>query len=590
MQNTKKIPEFSRCESTKYEYKKSSYAEIYDVLQSLRKDEILCDIKIEIDDGGVIFGHKVVLASASPYFHAMFTNFSEKNQDLVLIKELDSSALRLLIDFVYSGEISITEKNVQCLLPASNLLQLQEVKNACFDFLQAQLWPTNVIGINALADLHGSMQLLTSSELYIQQLFSDVVEGDEFLSFSSELMVKLISSDELTAPSEEKVFEIVIRWVKHDLDSRKQILPQLMEHVRLPLISKDYILKNIVDEPLLINCSKCKDYVFEALRFHLIKPDKLITIPHNIRTKARQSGGTHKVIFAVGGLGYDHILNTTEWYDPKINQWQPGPKMFLPLEAPGLAVANDNCVFLMGGNSGQNSETSKLVHWLDLSSESPHWRPTNNMLVKRQDFGVGVIDNHIYAIGGADHDRNYLNSAEAFDCRTQKWQMLASMSTRRFAVGIGVLNNLLYAVGGSDSKNKLSSVECYHPGLDKWTTIADMCVSRNGVGVGVLNGVLYAVGGGDGHNVHRSVEAYQPSIGVWTTIPEMHLCRCDPGVAVLDGLLYVIGGYDGTFILDSVEFYNPNTNTWSMVTAPMNDARFGGRAVAIDMPRYLKNC
>lgn len=33
----------------------------------------------------------------------------------------------------------------------------------------------------------------------------EVVEGDEFLSLSSEQVVKLISSDELTVPSEEKV-------------------------------------------------------------------------------------------------------------------------------------------------------------------------------------------------------------------------------------------------------------------------------------------------------------------------------------------------------------------------------------------------
>lgn len=32
-----------------------------------------------------------------------------------------------------------------------------------------------------------------------------MVEGDEFLTLSSEQVVKLISSDELTVPSEEKV-------------------------------------------------------------------------------------------------------------------------------------------------------------------------------------------------------------------------------------------------------------------------------------------------------------------------------------------------------------------------------------------------
>ncbi|XP_029345778.1 kelch-like protein 2 [Acyrthosiphon pisum] len=172
----------------------------------------------------------------------MFTNCDEKI-NICYMKQLDSTALQLLVNFIYTGEITVTENN----------LQIQEVKEACCDFLQAQMCPKNCIGLNALADLHSCEQLLTSSELYIQQHFSDVVDGNEFLYLSSGQMVKLIASDEVKVPSEEKVFESVIRWVKHDLGSRKCILPQLMEHVRLPLTSKEYILKKVVEEPLLDN-------------------------------------------------------------------------------------------------------------------------------------------------------------------------------------------------------------------------------------------------------------------------------------------------------------------------------------------------
>ncbi|XP_016659045.1 kelch-like protein 2 isoform X2 [Acyrthosiphon pisum] len=588
MQNTKQISEPSQCDQAKYEYKKTSYTEIYKVLQTLRQDEALCDIKLETDDGGVIFGHKVVLASASPYFLAMFTNFLEKDQDLVAIRQLDSGALHLLIDFIYSGKISITETNI--LLPASNLLQLQEVKNACCDFLQAQLCPTNVIGIIALADLHSCTKLLTSSELYFQQHFSDVVEGDEFLSLSSEQIVKLIASDELIAPSEEKIFESVIQWVEHDLDSRKQILPQLMEHVRLPLTSKDYILKNVVDEPLLNNCFKCKDYILEALRFHLLKSEEIITIPHNIRTKPRQPGGTHKVILVVGGSGTDlfhDVLDSTEWYDPKNNQWQTGPKMITPRYAVRLAVVNDNFVLCLGGRNSES--TLQSVDGIDLYSDSPHWRPTYDMLSKRWGFAVGVINNYIFVVGG-HAEYSFLNSAEVFNCRTQEWHTISNMSTKRAGHGLGVLNNLLYAVGGFDSEHELNSVECYHPSLNKWTPITDMCVRRSAVGVGVLNGIIYAVGGWDGHQVWSSVEAYSPSTGVWSTIPDMHLSRRGAGVAVLGGLLYVVGGQDRASVLDSVEYYNPKTNTWTMITASMNVARSFAGAVAIDVPRYFKTC
>jgi len=58
----------------------------------------------------------VVLASASPYFHAMFTNFAERNHGLVVMKQLDSTALQLLVNFIYSGQIVVTEENAQVIL------------------------------------------------------------------------------------------------------------------------------------------------------------------------------------------------------------------------------------------------------------------------------------------------------------------------------------------------------------------------------------------------------------------------------------------------------------------------------------------
>lgn len=77
------------------------------------RDEVLCDIKLETDDGTTVHGHKVVLASASPYFYAMFTSFEESNKDHVIIRELDSTALKLLVDFIYTAQIMVTEENVQ---------------------------------------------------------------------------------------------------------------------------------------------------------------------------------------------------------------------------------------------------------------------------------------------------------------------------------------------------------------------------------------------------------------------------------------------------------------------------------------------
>ena len=47
-------------------------------------------------------------------------------------------------------------------------------------------------------------------------------------------------------PSEEAVFEAVISWIKQDEKKRKDMLPGMLEFVRLPLLTPRYIT-DIVD-------------------------------------------------------------------------------------------------------------------------------------------------------------------------------------------------------------------------------------------------------------------------------------------------------------------------------------------------------
>lgn len=40
-----------------------------------------------------------------------------------------------------------------------------------------------------------------------------------------------------------QVFEAVVAWVNHDKDVRQEHLAHLMEHVRLPLLSREYLVQ-----------------------------------------------------------------------------------------------------------------------------------------------------------------------------------------------------------------------------------------------------------------------------------------------------------------------------------------------------------
>jgi len=70
-------------------------------------------VKLLTDDGAVIYARKIDLADASAYFDAMFNRFDKMDKDHVVLKDLDSMALRLIVDYVYTDDITITEENVK---------------------------------------------------------------------------------------------------------------------------------------------------------------------------------------------------------------------------------------------------------------------------------------------------------------------------------------------------------------------------------------------------------------------------------------------------------------------------------------------
>ena len=125
-----------------------------------------------------------------------------------MFQEVDPQAVSMLLEFMYSSEILINDETVQILLPTANLLQIEEVRNACCEYLQSQLHPTNCLGFRDFADVHSCKELHATAHNYAEQHFGDVIHCDEFLALSAEHLSDLVASDNLSVSSEEEVFEV----------------------------------------------------------------------------------------------------------------------------------------------------------------------------------------------------------------------------------------------------------------------------------------------------------------------------------------------------------------------------------------------
>uniref|UniRef100_A0A803WG36 Kelch like family member 17 n=1 Tax=Ficedula albicollis TaxID=59894 RepID=A0A803WG36_FICAL len=246
---------------------KRHYHDAFVCMNRMRQRGLLCDIVLHVATKE-IKAHKVVLASCSPYFHAMFTNeMSESRQTHVTLHDIDPQALEQLVQYAYTAEIVVGEGNVQVgtLLPAASLLQLNGVRDACCKFLLSQLDPSNCLGIRGFADTHSCSDLLKSAHKYVLQHFVEVSKTEEFMLLSSCSVLDLISSDSLNVPSEEEVYRAVLSWVKHDVDSRRQHVAEQ----RVPVL-RDFLMSHVDTELLVRHHSECKDLLIEALKYHLL--------------------------------------------------------------------------------------------------------------------------------------------------------------------------------------------------------------------------------------------------------------------------------------------------------------------------------
>ncbi|XP_012590002.1 PREDICTED: pleckstrin homology domain-containing family N member 1 [Condylura cristata] len=183
------------------------------------------------------------------------------------------------------------------LLPAASLLQLNGVRDACCKFLLSQLDPSNCLGIRGFADTHSCGDLLKAAHRYVLQHFVDVAKTEEFMLLPLKQVLELVSSDSLNVPSEEDVYRAVLSWVKHDVDARRQHVPRLMKCVRLPLLSRDFLLGHVDAEGLVRHHPDCKDLLIEALKFHLLPEQRGVL--GTSRTRPRRCEGAGPVLFAV---------------------------------------------------------------------------------------------------------------------------------------------------------------------------------------------------------------------------------------------------------------------------------------------------
>ena len=90
----------------------------FPIIEDIRRQGQMIDVTIIVGEKKhKIEAHKLVLAATIPYFHAMFTHdMVESKQSEIVLDEgggtIDPNAFEALINFAYSGKVTISTSNV----------------------------------------------------------------------------------------------------------------------------------------------------------------------------------------------------------------------------------------------------------------------------------------------------------------------------------------------------------------------------------------------------------------------------------------------------------------------------------------------
>ncbi|KAM8953177.1 kelch-like protein 30 [Pelodytes ibericus] len=509
-------------------------------LQSLRFNHRLSDVTLMVQ-GREFPCHRAVLALCSQYFHAMFTGeFQESISAHVEIKEVDAELMETLINFSYTGRLTINQSNVEGLIRTSNLLNFPAVRKVCSRYLQQQMDATNCLGIWEFGETHGCPEVTAKAWSFLQENFEAVSQEEEFLLLAPERLIRYLGDPLLQVREEQSRTKAALHWVRQDEKCRAQYLPELLSMAGLSSLTEIYLQELMDAEPLINESEACRAMISTNLGQVTSGPTEQASI------------SLQEVLVVVGGKVLEEEEDDDDdddddappqttpnfaFYIAKTKTWMALPD-FPDYNKWGFSITSlNNDVYVTGGSRGSRDDSwSTRQGWRFVLNEGI-WEPISPMMHPRTNHASASLNGEIYVIGGTLQDAV---EVECYDPYIGKWAAVspAHKYVSNFsAVGC---SGKLYLIGSCAMKYNALTLQCYNPSTDGWSVIASPFIPKylSSPRCCVLGGAVYLIADNT-----KKVYMYLPEANIWKKVQLLHTLHENGGMACVGSRLYVTGGH-----------------------------------------------
>ncbi|XP_035685307.1 kelch-like protein 24 [Branchiostoma floridae] len=377
--------------------------------------------------------HRAVLAS-TPYFKVMFSSsFTERRSKNVQLHGIDSDGFSKILDFLYTGEICITQDDIHDILQAAHMLQVDKITEYCQTFIEERYDLSNCLSAMRLSDLYGFSGLREQARKDTLSNFYEISQSEEFFTLSGQELLDLLTDKKLRVTDEESIVDAVIRWLDHDPENRRTVVITIFQEIRLMSVRVS-TLKKLELHSVIQDSPGCLAMVTGAKEKHLAGATlwQVSAGAELDEPKVRQRLGTSDdLAFLVGGCmigegsdaGLMTPLQSVMCLDPDTEQYYLVTALPMHITGYMSVTSAERCLYVTGGRAyplpyAPDSVPLRQAFWYDFVTNA--WTKLPDMPLGRAGHQSVVADGKLFLVGG-DIDNTSTFSMDCYDLKEQAW-------------------------------------------------------------------------------------------------------------------------------------------------------------------------
>ena len=294
---------------------------------------VMSDITFKVKNKK-IKAHKLVLASASPVFHAMFYGpVAETRTEIEIIDCPDAELFEEFLSFVYSEDLFMTWDNLFPIAYLAKKYYIPSLTKECCKFLSRSLRVENVLEVLSQCVLMDEKEMAEQCLELIRVGIRQLVRTEEFLKLDLQLLKSILALNVLDIEEVDLVLALD-KWCIHHLERQgKEVTPEEKREIMGSVV-------NLIRFPSL----SVKDLTNSCLPSGLITKDQfveLVSLQMSEDTEKDRKIDTKKIPFVISSRKRSTVSICTDSDEDSCSSYGSCLQMGKALWLKGVKIIGD---------------------------------------------------------------------------------------------------------------------------------------------------------------------------------------------------------------------------------------------------------